>query len=719
MKNLNKKTMLNALAISLILCFAGPVAALAATSPSLGAAKTYGVLSSTYTDTSGATTVNGDVGFTTPPATAPAGVHTNYGSGAPYAQAGIDQASALGILNAQPCDFTFGAATDLSLLAQPLVPGVYCITGAQSIGAGGITLTGAGTYIFRSTGALNTSANSAVTLSGGASACNIYWTPTATTLGANSTFAGTDIDNSGITVGSTVNWVGRALDFATTVTTDSDTITVPSCINIVKTVVNDNGGTATATTFNIHVKTAGLDVAGSPAAGAATPGTNYALNPGIYDVSEDVNTSYLATFSGDCDLLGNAVLALGDNNTCTITNDDIPPTINVVKTVVNDNGGTKTFINFPLFVNGVPVVSGISNVFAAGVYTVTETGDPQYTGAFSGDCDAAGHVTVIPGDTKFCILTNNDIAPVVVPPSGGGGGGGGGSSGGSGPSTILAPPIIDVVKVPSPLALPNGPGLVKYTYTLKNIGTVPVSNITMVGDSCSPITLISGDTNLDSKLGLNETWIYTCSTILPKTHTNTVVATGWANGISAADIASATVVVGAPITPPLIHVTKLPNPLLLKSPGGMVTYTEKVSNPGVVPLSNIQLKDDKCSPLNYISGDINVDLKLDPSEIWTFTCSTNLTQTTTNTASATGESNGITVKDFAIATVVVSPTPTSSPKVTPVPTATKKPAVKKGTPIFHSAAPSFPRTGFAPVKRANPAPWYLRAFSNVLSRDQK
>lgn len=79
-------------------------------------------------------------------------------------------------------------------------------------------------------GALTTSANSAVVLAGGASTCNVWWTPTqATTLGATSTFAGIDIDAAGINIGSTVNWTGRALAFGGTVTTDVDTITADAC----------------------------------------------------------------------------------------------------------------------------------------------------------------------------------------------------------------------------------------------------------------------------------------------------------------------------------------------------------------------------------------------------------------------------------------------------------------------------------------------------------
>ncbi|MDO8504973.1 MAG: hypothetical protein Q7S48_00105 [bacterium] len=124
--------------------------------------------------------------------------------------------------------------------------------------------------------------------------------------------------------------------------------------------------------------------------------------------------------------------------------------------------------------------------------------------------------------------------------------------------------------------------------------------------------------------------------------------------ISAVDIASATVVVGLPIVPPLIHVTKIPNPLMLAFGGGMVTYTNRVSNPGMVPLTNVRLTDDKCGPVNYISGDTNRDSMLGTTETWVYTCKTKLTATTTNTVTASGDANGLTARDFAIATVVVA-----------------------------------------------------------------
>jgi len=387
----------------------------------------------------------------------------------------------------------------------------------------------------------------------------------------------------------------------------------------------------------------------------------------------DISLGTTANLSGRALAQNGAVTLAGTNTiaiaTCAIVATPVPDsysrpaaTINVVKTVINDNGGTKVVADFPLFVNGTPVVSGVTNTFPAPAlaYTITETGDSNYTRTFSGDC-ANGQIALNPGDNKFCIVINNDIgAPIVVPP---------------------VPPLIDVVKTASPLSLPAGSGPVTYTYTLSNIGTVPMTNITMVGDTCSPIILAFGDTNSDSRLDLSETWRFTCSTTLSATHTNTVVATGWANGISAVDIASATVVVGAPIVPPLIHVTKVPNPLTLPAGGGMVTYTKKVTNPGTVALSNIRLTDDMCGPVTYVSGDANSDSKLDTSETWVYSCRANLAQTTVNTVTASGDANGLTARDFALATVVV-------------------------------ATPKLPNTGIDPNEKS--FPWNLAILSGIL-----
>lgn len=326
--------------VSVLTVLSLPISALAATTPSLGAAATYGILSSTYTNTSAGTTINGDVGFTTGPAVAPLGTHVNYGSGAPYAAAGTDQGSAAAALASQACTFTFaGGAVNLSTdtthgTIGVYAPGVYCASGAMDVG-GPLTLSGTGTYIFRSTGALTTTAGANVTLSD-ASACDVFWTPSAaTTLAANTTFAGTVLSDAGITIGANTVWVGRALSFGGTNTTDTTTITVPNCaapvppaqatLRIVKEVVNTGGGVALPSLFNLHVKLSGTEVSASPATGVSFPGRSYALTPGTYVVSEDVNSSYVQSFSGACNASGSVTLSANIDVTCTVTNTYIPP----------------------------------------------------------------------------------------------------------------------------------------------------------------------------------------------------------------------------------------------------------------------------------------------------------------------------------------------------------------------------------------------------------
>ncbi|MDP3994109.1 MAG: ice-binding family protein [bacterium] len=446
-------------------------------------------------------------------------------------------------------------------------------------------------------------------------------------------------------------------DTATCTITNNDIALTTATLNVVKTVINNNGGTAVASDFTLNVT--GTNVSNPSFAGSAS-GVDITLDAGSYAVTEPVvPTGYLQTGSGDC----SGTISAGQTKTCTITNDDIAPQLIVNKIVINDNGRTKVIADFPLFIDGGSVTSGVASTTTIGLHTVSETSDSVYTSVIGGNCAADGTITLALGDVKTCTITNDDIVPVVPPSSGGGGG--------SGSYYPPVPPLIDVVKVPSSLALPNGPGPVMYTYTLRNIGTVPVTNITMVGDTCSPIVRISGDTNSDNKLDVTETWVYTCSTTLSKTHMNIVTTIGWANGISATDIANATVIVGIPVVPPLIHVTKVPSPLTLLAGGGMVTYTNKVTNPGTVPLSNVQLTDDKCGPVKYISGDTNGNAKLDITETWTYTCRTKLTKTTVNTVTASGEANGLTARDFAIATVVV-------------------------------AAPKLPNTGISPDEKSMP-----------------
>jgi hypothetical protein len=220
------------LGLAAVLAFSYSNAAWAQTDPDLGTDSTYGLVASTFTNTNLATTVNGDVCFTTPPGTA----YTENGTQTVPCPGpvGTDQAAALTTLNGEPCNpLGAGAVTlDTAVVgANPpgtIPPGCYSVSGAINITTlSTVTLSGNGVYIFRSTGPLGVGASSTVALTNGAAAAHVYWTPgSATTFGASATFIGTIIAD-GITFGNLATLTGRALVFGGTVTTDANTISVP------------------------------------------------------------------------------------------------------------------------------------------------------------------------------------------------------------------------------------------------------------------------------------------------------------------------------------------------------------------------------------------------------------------------------------------------------------------------------------------------------------
>src|SRR5579864_7916686 len=189
----------------------------------------FGILASTYTNTSPGTLIAGDLGYTTGPVLVPSISGSTHVADSAYSQAGTAQSTATSFANSQVCTTNLGTSVNLSLVHGGVyTPGVYCITGAASIGPSGITLSGDGIYIFKIGGALTTAANSVVTLNG-AQASDVSWVPTqATTLGANTQFAGIILDASGVTMSSNVSMTGRVLAFGGTVSTNADIITVPS-----------------------------------------------------------------------------------------------------------------------------------------------------------------------------------------------------------------------------------------------------------------------------------------------------------------------------------------------------------------------------------------------------------------------------------------------------------------------------------------------------------
>ena len=539
-----------------------------------------------------------------------------------------------------------------------------------------------------------------VILAGGAKASNVYWVVTGpvngVTLGTYSTFNGTILSATQIVMQTGAVLNGRALA-QTQLTMDHNVVTLPSSLatlHVIKSIVNTGGGTATTTDFTLHVKSAGTDVVGSPALGTSTPGTSYALTAGTYVVSENASSTYATSFSGDCDASGNITLATGGNGVCTVTNTYTPPgTLHVIKLVVNAGPGTAVSSSFTVHVKSATSTLDVFNsplagaaapgtlyTLSAGTYAVSENANSLYTSAFTGDCDASGNVVLTAGSDKICTITNTDIpvpAPVAVNHTSGGGT--------YLPTRIV--PLIGITKIPTPLALPAGAGSVTYNYTVWNVGGVQsLTNVSVKDDKCATVAYLSGDVNKNGKLDVGENWQYSCTSTLSRTTTNTAVVTGYSDdGFNQVAIGTAvsTVVVGASITPPLLTIVKVPSQLTpFPYGGGEVTYTYTVSNPGIVPVSDVRLTDDKCGTISGRSGDLNNNNLLDTNEKWIYTCRVNVPVSTRNIATVRGVSNGITALGYAFATVLV-------------------------------AAPGLPNTGYAPTGAITIAP-VTKAQANAI-----
>lgn len=151
-----------------------------------------------------------------------------------------------------------------------------------------------------------------------------------------------------------------------------------------------------------------------------------------------------------------------------------------------------------------------------------------------------------------------------------------------------------------------------------------------------------------------------------RNHPKHATATGTANDITANHKAYATVIVGSEKYPPLvsvINITKVAYPLSLPVEGGKITFTYKVNNPGVVPLSNVVVADDKCKTMSGKLGDTNGNNLLDIHEVWIYRCATTLSETTTNTVRVSAFANGLRAVDEATLTVKVDSISPRFPKL--------------------------------------------------------
>lgn len=188
---------------------------------------------------------------------------------------------------------------------------------------------------------------------------------------------------------------------------------IPAHLIVIKHVSTDNGGSNVANEFTMTIN--GITAEGGNSfPGAESPGTDKIVQPGTYDVTESGPDGYQSTFSDDC----TGSIALGQIKTCTVTNDDKAATLIVKKHVINDNGGNAVAGNFSMNVTGTNVSSnsfpgsedGTSITLDAGTYSVDESVYAGYAKTIGINC--SGKIDI--GETKTCLITNDDIAPSLT-----------------------------------------------------------------------------------------------------------------------------------------------------------------------------------------------------------------------------------------------------------------------------------------------------------------
>ena len=91
-------------------------------------------------------------------------------------------------------------------------------------------------------------------------------------------------------------------------------------------------------------------------------------------------------------------------------------TLAVIKQVSNDSGGTRTAADFTITINGVSATGGnsfagsgsgvVKTITTFGAYSVTETAVAGYA-LQSASAGCSG--TIALGESKTCVLTNNDV----------------------------------------------------------------------------------------------------------------------------------------------------------------------------------------------------------------------------------------------------------------------------------------------------------------------
>lgn len=495
---------------------AGLASPLQATAPTLGTASSFAVLAGSTVTNTGPTVVNGDLGVS--PGTAitgfPPGIvnGTQHAGDATAAKAETDASTAYGVLAGQACDFNL---TGQDLGGKTLVSGVYCFSSSAQL-TGTLVLSGTGTYVFK-IGSTLTTASSAVVSS---SSCNVFWqVGSSATLGTGTTFAGSIIANTSVTLNTGASVTGGTYALNGAVTLGSNTVSAPSCApgpsptptstdtptstpttgptgtptaTITATTIPSATGTPTSTPTNTLVPTdtpVGTGVAGSP---TSTPTDTPTLMPTSTSTSTATATNTVAPTATlvpntgtihkcvtsvvvpTCSAYGN-VISVGNNQQVTY-----------VVTLANTGSTTASFTGTDVLAPGQTFISCAPTPGCG--YVVGPSGTAGsltfVTGPIAPQASVSFYVTVRIGTGPVTILNTARIP--LGPPSETT------TIHVSGPGQSLGTPVIPIITVNTPVATPTSSPTATSTFVAAtNTPVVATSTPTFTATATSTSTVTS------------------------------------------------------------------------------------------------------------------------------------------------------------------------------------------------------------------------------------
>lgn len=208
-------------------------------------------------------------------------------------------------------------------------------------------------------------------------------------------------------------------DIVTCTVTNDD---IAPLLTLEKVVLTDDGGGAVDTDWTLFAD--GPDSIQGSEGDASITGA--AVEAGDYDLSESDIDGYVQLGSWDCGQAtmvdGNTVtLNVGDDVTCTVTNDDVAGSMTVIKVV--EPAAAADPDDFALTITPdsgapIPTVSGDTQLLGAGTYTIGETlpeGFQQISLTCMEGQDEVGHPVALGLDQHVtCTIVNGESPTVTV-----------------------------------------------------------------------------------------------------------------------------------------------------------------------------------------------------------------------------------------------------------------------------------------------------------------